>query len=157
MTPRPARVVRLLLPAAILLCLSAAAPLFPAPAQDVVNWIPVKDAMLQVDSKPVKLWTLYYVRKDKKEQRFLLQLGSRYLMVDTQLRLITEFDRSDFSRKGNGYEMPRDARAREALPSEAWVLRDVGTAFLIQIALKEEGRVIQIELPKMPDFRNVLW
>jgi len=143
--------------AAALFCLLATGPLTSAPAPETVVWTPVKDALLQVDNKPAKLWTLYYVRKDKKEQRFLLQIGPRYLMIDTQLRLITEFDPATFTRKGNQYEMPRDARARMALPSEGWVLRDVGTAFLVQATLKEEGRLIQIELPKMPDFRNVLW
>ena len=133
----------------------AAIPLPAAP--EMVTWIPVKDALFQVDTRPVKVWSLYYVRKDKKEQRFLLQLGARYLMIDTQLRLVTEFDPSVFTRKGDGYEMPRGAKAVSALPSEDWILRDRGTAFVIQWKLKEEGRVLEIELPKLPDFRNVLW
>jgi len=143
--------------AALVFCLLAVAPLASAPAPEVVVWLPVKDALLEIDSKPAKLWTLYYVKKDRKEQRFMLQIGSRYLMIDTQLRLITEFDSKEFTRKGVNYEMPREARGRIVLPSQDWVLRDVGTAFLIQIKLKEEGRMIQIELPKWPDFRNVLW
>jgi hypothetical protein len=143
--------------AAAFCCLFAAAPLSAAPAPEMVMWTPVKDALFQIDSKPVKLWSLYYVRKDKKEQRFLLQIGARYLMIDTQLRLITEFDPAAFTKKGNGYEMPREAKGVKALPSEDWILRDRGTAFVIHWKLKEEGRVLEIELPKMPDFRNVLW
>ena len=143
--------------AAALASLLAAAPIASAPSPEVVLWLPVKDALLEIDSKPAKLWSLYYVKKDKKEQRFLLQIGPRFLMIDTQLRLITEFDSSEFTRKGVNYEMQREARGRAVIPSQDWVLRDVGTAFLIQIKLKEEGRMIQIELPKWPDFRNVLW
>jgi hypothetical protein len=135
----------------------ASVPLPAAPAPEMVVWTPVRDALFEIDSKPAKLWTLYYVRKDKKEQRFLLQIGSRYLMVDTQLRLITEYDPAAFTKKGTGYEMPRGTKGIRALPSEGWILRDVGTAFLIHAKLKDEGRVLEIQLPKMPDFRNVLW
>jgi hypothetical protein len=143
--------------AAAFWCLFAAATLSATPTPETVMWTPVKDALFQIDSKPVKLWSLYYVRKDKKEQRFLLQIGTRYLMIDTQLRQITEYDPAAFTKKGNEYEMPRDARGLKALPSEDWILRDRGTAFVIHWKLKEEGRVLEIELPKMPDFRNVLW
>ncbi len=143
---------------AALLCLALVSlPVPAAPAPETIVWTPVKDALLQIDSRPVKIWNLYYVRKDKKEQRFLLQIGSRYLMIDTQLRLITEYDPAALTKKGSNYEMQRDARGLEALPSEDWILRDVGTAFLIHAKLKDEGRLLEIQLPKMPDFRNVLW
>lgn len=143
--------------AAALCCLLASVPLPAAPAPETVMWTPVKDALFQIDSRPAKFWTLYYVRKDKKEQRFLLQIGARYLMIDTQLRLITEYDPAAFTKKGSGYEMPRETKGLKALPSEDWVLRDMGTAFVIHWTLKDEGRVLEIQLPKMPDFRNVLW
>jgi hypothetical protein len=133
----------------------AGAPLAAAPEK--VLWRPISDALFQIDSKPVKLWTLYYSGKDKKEHRLLLELGSRYLMIDTQLRLITEFDPAAFEKKGKDCEMPRDTKGVKALPTEGWILRDMGTSYLIQTTLKEEGRVLEIHLPKMPDFRNVLW
>jgi len=122
-----------------------------------VTWTPVRDAMFTIDSKPVKLWTLYHAGKDKKEHRLLLQLGTRYLMIDTQLRLITEYDPSAFEKKGGGYDMPRDAKGLRALGSEDWILRDMGTSYLIHAKLKDEGRLLEINLPKMPDFRNFLW
>ena len=113
--------------------------------------------MLKVDNRAVKLWTLYHAEKDKKETRLLLQLGARYLMIDTRLRLITEFDPGVFSKKGEDYEMEREARGATAISTEDWILRDVGTSYLIHAKLKDEGRVLEIQLPKMPDFRNVLW
>lgn len=122
-----------------------------------VTWTPVQDALFTIDSKPVKIWTLYHAAKDKKEHRLLLQLGTRYLMIDTQLRLVTEYDPGAFTKKGNGYEMAREAKGLKALPSEDWVLRDMGTSYLIHAKLKDEGRLLEINLPKMPDFRNVLW
>jgi hypothetical protein len=128
-----------------------------APVPDKVVWSPIADVLFRIDSKPAKLWTLYQARKDKKEHRLLLQLGARYLMFDTQLRLITEYDPAAFEKKGNGYEMPREAKATKALPSEEWILRDVGTSFLIHARLKDEGRLLEIQLPKMPDLRGVLW
>ena len=128
-----------------------------APAPDKVVWTTVPNVLFRVDSKPAKFWTVYHARKDKKETRLLVQIGARYLMIDTQLRLITEYDPATFEKKGNDYEMPRDAKAVKVLPSEDWILRDVGTSFLIHIQLKDEGRLLEIQLPKMPDFRNVLW
>jgi hypothetical protein len=140
---------------AALAFLLAAPPASSAP--DKVTWKPIADALFEIDSRPVKLWTLYYSAKDKKEHRLLLAVGARYLMIDTQLRLITEYDPKVFENKGKECEMPRDTKGLKALPAENWILRDVGTSFQIQATLKEEGRVLDIRLPKMPDFRNVLW
>jgi hypothetical protein len=128
-----------------------------APAPDKVFWTTVPNVLFRVDGKPAKLWTVYHAGKDKREHRLLLQIGARYLMIDTQLRLITEYDPATFEKKANGYEMPRDAKAAKALPSEDWILRDAGSSFLIHIQLKDEGRLLEIQLPKMPDFRNILW
>jgi len=151
-----ARILRRWLPAAAALSLLSASPPLDAAPEKVV-WMPISDALFEVDSRPAKLWTLYHAGKEKKEHRLLLQLGTRYLMIDTQLRLITEYDPAAFEKKGKECEMPRDAKGLKALPTEDWVLRDVGTSLLIQTKLKEEGRVLAIHLPKLPDFRNVLW
>ncbi|HKO04509.1 MAG TPA: hypothetical protein VJW51_07155 [Candidatus Acidoferrales bacterium] len=143
---------------ALALCLLLSGPARPAtPAPDKVVWNPVPNVLFRIDSKPAKLWTMYHAGKDKKEKRFLLQLGARYLMIDTQLRLITEYDPASFEKKDKGYEMTRDEKALKVLASEDWILRDVGTSFLIHLRLKDEGRLLEIQLPKMPDFRNVLW
>ena len=128
-----------------------------AGAPDKITWKRVPAAMLKVDNRPAKVWAIYHVEKDKKETRLLLQLGNRYLMIDTRLRLITEYDPNAFSKKGEEYEMEREAKGVQALPTGDWILRDVGTSFLIHAMLKEEGRALEIQLPKMPDFRNVLW
>jgi len=135
--------------------LLAAAPM--AAAQEKLLWMPISDAMLLVDSKPAKLWTLYHAGKEKKEHRLLLQIDTRYLMIDTQLRLITEYEPLVFEKKGKNQEMPRDMKGVKALTTEDWILRDIGTSYLIQTKLKDEGHVLEIHLPKMPDFRNVLW
>jgi len=155
MTRRSRTCRRFLAAMAALLLLLASAPL--AAAEEKVLWTPIKNALFLIDSKPAKVWTLYHAGKDKKEHRLLLQLETRYLMIDTQLRLIAEYDPAAFEKKGKDYEMPRDTRGLKALTTEDWVLRDVGTSFLIQMKLKDEGRVLEIHLPKMPDFRNVLW
>ena len=143
--------------AAALLLLLLAAPLPAASAPEKVVWMPVSDALFRIDSRPAKFWTLYHAGKDKKEHRLLLQIGTRYLMIDTQLRLITEYEPAVFEKKGSGYEMPRDTKGLKALPTQDWVLRDVGTSFLISTKLKDEGRLLEIQLPKLPDLRNVLW
>jgi hypothetical protein len=155
--PRRAESPSLLISAAALCFLLLATPLLSAPAPEKVVWTPVSDALFRIDSKPAKFWTLYHAGKDKKEHRLLLQIGARYLMIDTQLRLIAEYDPAAFEKKGKEYEMPRDTKGLKALPTEDWILRDVGTSFLISTKLKEEGRLLEIQLPKLPDLRNVLW
>ena len=125
-------------------------------ANDQVLWVPIQNALFTVDGKAVKAWNLYHA-KEKKDHRLLLQIGTRCLMIDTQLRLIAEYDPAVFSKQGNDQQMPRDTKGIRALPSEGWVVRDTGTSYLIQAKLKEEAHLIEIELPKMPDFRNVLW
>jgi len=146
------RTVRLWLAGLLLLATAMGAG-----AADRVTWKRLNAVMLKIDNKPVKAWTLYHAEKDKKEHRLLLQLGTRYLMIDTQLRLITEYAPAAFDKKGETYEMERDAKGIQALASEDWILRDVGTSYLIHAKLKDEGRALEIQLPKMPDFRNVLW
>jgi len=156
-TPRRAAFRPLLLSSAALWLLLLSGPLPAAPAPEKVVWMPVSDALFRVDSHPAKLWNLYHAGKDKKEHRLLLQIGTRYLMIDTQLRLITEYDPAAFEKKGKGYEMSRDTKGVKALPTEDWVVRDAGTSLLISAKLKEEGRLLEIQLPKLPDLRNVLW
>jgi len=155
MMRRPATFPRFLLLAAALGLLLRPATIAAEPEK--VLWTPVKDALFLVDNKPAKVWTLYHAGKDKKEHRLLLQLDTRYLMIDTQLRLITEYDPAVFEKKGKDCEMPREMKGIKALSTEDWILRDVGTSYLIQTKLKDDGRVLEIHIPKMPDFRNVLW
>lgn len=126
-------------------------------AADKLTWKRVPEAMLKVDNRPVKTWAIYHAEKEKKDHRLLLLLGTRFLMIDTKLRLITEYDPSTFSKKGEAYEMEREAKGVMSLSTEDWILRDVGTSYLIHAKLKEESRALEIQLPKMPDFRNVLW
>jgi len=140
-------------PAALLLVLAASS----ARTADKVTWKRVADAMLKIDNRSAKVWSLYHAEKDKKDHRLLLQIGTRYLMIDTKLRFITEYDPATFEKKGEAYEMEREAKGVKAIATDDWVLRDVGTSYLIHTQLKEEGRVLEIQLPKMPDFRNVLW
>jgi len=154
--PRAIPFPRLLSALTLGLLLSASARAA-APAPEKVAWTPVPNVLLQVDSKPAKFWTVYHAPKDKKEHRLLLQIGPRFLMIDMQLRLITEFDPATFEKKDKDYEMPHDAKGAKAVPSENWILRDAGTSYLIRVNLKDEGRLLEIRLPKMPDFRNVLW
>jgi hypothetical protein len=140
---------------AVLLRAAAAAPA-PAPGKSIF-WKPIPDALLKIDDKPVRQWNLYHAEKEKKEHRLLLQLGTRYLMFDAELRQIVEYDPAGFTMKGKEVEMARDAKPLRALPSDDWVLKDAGSTSIVHTRLKEEGRVIDIQMPKMPDLRGILW
>src|ERR1700682_4878568 len=65
-------------------------------AADHSIWKPIENALLKIDEKPVKLWTAYRLEKDKIAKRLLLQLGSRYLLIDTEGREVLEFRPESF-------------------------------------------------------------
>jgi hypothetical protein len=128
----------------------------PAPGKSI-TWKPIRDAIFKMDEKPVRGWNLFHAEKEKKEHRLLLKLGSRYLMFNAELRQIVEYDPAGFTPKGDSMEMARDAKPLKTVPTEDWILRDAGATSIIHAKLKEEGRVVEIQLPKLPDLRGILW
>ncbi len=124
-----------------------------ASAADKIVWKPILEAMLKIDEKPVRLWNVYREDKDKKLRRLLLELGSRYLRFDTENREVAEYDPAVFERHGKELKLSRAAKPQRVLPTSEWVLRDAGTVWIIHARLTTEGRVVEIQLPKLPDLR----
>ena len=134
---------------AVALLLAAA----PARAADKMVWKPIVEAMLKIDEKPVKLWTLYREEKDKHPRRLLLQLGARFLLLDTENREVMEFHSENFERRGKDLRQGKAGSAGKVLASSEWNLRESGFVRVIHARLVEEGRVVEIQLPSMPDLR----
>ncbi len=149
------------------------------PAPPALTWKPIENCVLRVDDRPAKLWEVYLV--PKKKNLVLVQLGSRFLQLDTEAREIYEIAPEALERKGRDLiEKPdsgppadsgnraaaRDASKgpaqggqrqrgrREPLPSAEWTERDAGRARIIRLRLTAEGRRLEVQLPIDPDLRK---
>lgn len=152
--PRPGR---MLLKILCLLILLAA----PCPAEKVV-WKRLTNAILHVDGRAPKIWELYMPAEKKKNHLILVQLGTRFLLLDTSAKEVFELEPGTVRRKEGALvwddkeEPASQTRAsKNLLPTEDWVLKSVGRAKQIKVRLKEEGRVIEVQLPQMPDLRGL--
>lgn len=122
-------------------------------AGDKTVWKPIEQALLKIDEKPVKLWTLYREEKDKHGKHLLLQLGARFLLIDTQSRAVEEFRPESFERHGKDLRQSRTGPPAKVLATGDWVLREAGLVRIIHVRLSDEGRVVEIQLPSLPDLR----
>jgi hypothetical protein len=163
--------------------LSAALPLLGPRTAQSVEWKPVGLAVLSIDARPAKDWELF--RPDEK-QFFLVRIGRRFLLLDTEVQQAWELGPEQFRRQGEklvSEEIPKltaealQIQTSEALPADAnlaspvkqgegplgnpvvrhrwpvrlrtadWVSRHAGRAWLIQVRLVDEGRVLELQLP----------
>ncbi len=124
-----------------------------APAAENIVWKPVANALLRIDDRPAKLWNVY--RAEKKDHLLLVELGRRFLMLDLRDREIYELDPARLERKDklllwNGADKPG-----KPLPTADWLVRDAGRARRIRAKLSSEGRVLEVQLPRLPDLRSL--
>ncbi len=108
--------------------------------------------MLKIDDRPVKLWELY--RAEKKDSLLLLQLGSRFLLLDLDTREIFELPENSLTRVEKNLRLRSAEHSGKRLASSDWYFRDLGRARLVRARLSDEGRVLEIQLPQTPRHRN---
>jgi hypothetical protein len=132
---------------ALFVCAAALIALFAhtVPAADKIEWKPVPAALLRVDDRPPATWNLYTA--DKKNDRLLIQLGGRYLFVDTNRRQVYELDPAKLDHKGDSIIWLESDRPADSLAESAWITHDVGEAYRIHFRLDTEGRVFDIDIP----------
>jgi hypothetical protein len=114
-------------------------------AAEKVEWKPVQSALLRVDDHPPKDWNLYTA--DKKNDRLLVQLGGRYLLVLVNQRQVYELDPAKLEHKDDTILWREDDRPSGPLPESGWITHDVGEAYRIHFRLDTEGRVFDIDIP----------
>jgi hypothetical protein len=143
--------IQKLLPAA--LALSATAALSEAtPAADKIVWKPPERSVLRIDDRPAKIWNVY--RAEKKEYLILVQLGRRFLLLDTREHLIYELDPAKLEHKDKDVLWREADKPAKPLPTADWNVRDVGPARRIRAKLSAEGRALDLEVPVKPDLRQ---
>jgi hypothetical protein len=122
-------------------------------ASDRVEWKPYDNAFLRIDEHPPADWNLYHV--GKKDDRLLLQLGVRFLLILVKDQQVYELDPKKLERKGNAIFWHEDDRPDKPLASSLWTFHDIGLAWHIEFHIDAEGRAFSIELPHPPDVRAI--
>lgn len=120
-------------------------------SEATITWKPVEAAVLKLDNHAVKTWSVYLA--EKRKQLILIQLGQRYLALDTKAHAVYEFDRQTIRRKGPSLESPDLQNSWRQIPSADWTTRDIGPAQLVRVKLMDYGRVLEVQLPHPYDFR----
>ncbi len=123
-------------------------------AQEKISFKRLPAAILKMDGKQVKFWDIF--QAEKHGHIVLVQLGRRYLLLDTKAREVSEIKPSavESKPKGNEVMLARTAENETRIESDAWSIRNVGPAVAIKIFLTAEGRLLEIQLPLRPDERR---
>lgn len=135
--------------AAIILSLPMAAN---GPADKIV-WKPLNQAIISVDGKAPQFWNIY--TGDKQNQRLLVQLWKRYLLVDRKEEAIYDIDPKTLAQKGDDLELTRAAVPEKPLALADWSTKDMGMTLRVRFRLKPDGRLIELQLPHKPDLRGL--
>lgn len=123
--------------------------------KEKVVWKPVPDAILQVDSRAPKVWNVF--QAGKKFDPLLLQLGSRYLVIYVRSMEIYEIKPEQLQHKGDDLLWRDTDKPDKPIPTSDWSTKDVGSASRILVKLSAEGRLVDIQIPQVPDFRRGIY
>jgi hypothetical protein len=138
---------------AILLLLLAANS-YSADKEKIV-WKSIPAAILQVDSRAPKSWNVF--QAGKKFDPLLLQMGSRYLVIYVRNMEVYEIKPEQLGQKGEDLLWRETDNPAKPMATSDWSTKDVGSATRILLKLTDEGRVINIQIPQMPDLRRGIY
>jgi len=123
--------------------------------KDKVVWKPIPNVILQVDSRAPKEWNVF--QAGKKFDPLLVQIGFRYLVVYVHNMEAYEIKPEQLEHKGDNLLWRETDKPAKPTPTSDWSTKDVGSAFRILLKLADEGRIVNIELPQMPDVRRGIY
>jgi hypothetical protein len=136
---------------AALLALTAAVSV----ASDKVVWKPIPDAILQIDARAPKLWNLF--QAGKKFDPLMLQLGARYLVIYVRNKEVYEIKPEQLEHKGENLLWRESDKPQKPIPTSDWSTKDIGSAWRVMVKLADEGRVVDIQIPQVPDLRRGIY
>jgi hypothetical protein len=114
-----------------------------------LSWKPIEDALLRVNDAPPKEWSAY--RTGKKNEPLVLQIGNRFLFIQSHDHQVFELDPAKIEHKtGELLWSPADRPAKPLATSD-WNVDDIGAAFVIKVKLDAENAVVDLQLPHPPD------
>jgi len=123
--------------------------------KEKIVWKSIPDAILQVDSRAPKLWNIF--QAGKKFDPLLLQLGTRYLVIYVRNMQVYEIKPEQLEHKGEDLLWRESDKPAKPVATSDWSVKDVGSASRILVKLADEGRVVNIEIPQMPDLRRGIY
>ncbi len=135
-----------------LLCIISLSRTLTLGAAEKLVWKPLENAVLRIDDRAAKLWNVYHV--DKKDQLLLVQLGRRFLMLDTREHQIYELNPMKLEHKDKDILWHESEKPAKPIETADWTVREVGPARRIRVKLVSEGRVLEVQVPVL-DLRPV--
>jgi hypothetical protein len=126
-----------------------------AAEKEKIVWKPIPDAILQVDSRAPKIWNVY--QAGKKFDPLLLQIGSRYLVIYVRNMEIYEIKPELLEHKGENLLWRETDKPVKPIATSDWNTKDVGSASRVLVKLADEGRLVNIQIPQMPDLRRGIY
>jgi hypothetical protein len=113
------------------------------------SWKAIEDALLRVNDVPVKDWSVY--QAGKKTDPLLLQMGSRFLLIEIHERKLFELDPTKIEHKSEDVVWDPANRPANPLATSDWIENDIGGAYRIGAKIDGEGRVLDLQLPHPPN------
>ena len=116
-------------------------------AADTISWVQFRAILMRVDDESPKEWNIWRDAHSKKDEVLLIQWNKRYLRVNSKLQEVREIDPQTIKREGKSVSSPADDSSAKVLPTDGWILRDVGSADRIYFELTAENHKIDINIP----------
>jgi hypothetical protein len=136
--------------AALAALLAFASSIFVTPrihAADTISWVQYRAIFMRIDDESPKEWNIWRDAHSKKDEVLLLQWNKRYLRINTKLQEVRDIDPQTITHKDNSATSPADDSSAKILPTDGWILRDVGSADRIYFELTAENHRIDINIP----------
>ena len=108
-----------------------------------------------VDSRAPKEWNVF--QPGKKLDPLLVQIGSRYLVVYVRNMEVYELKPELLEHKGEDLLWRESDKPEKPLPTSDWSTKDIGSASRVLVKLVDEGRVVDIQIPQVPDLRRGIY
>jgi hypothetical protein len=123
--------------------------------KDKIVWKSIPDAILQVDSRAPKIWNVF--QAGKKTDPLLVQLGSRCLVIYVRKMEVYEIKPEQLGHKGEDLLWRESDKPAKPVATSDWSTKDVGSAMRILVKLADGGRLLDIQIPQMPDLRQGIY
>ena len=130
--------------------LALALAIFFAPrlhAADTITWVQFRAIFMRIDDESPKEWNIWRDAHSKKDEVLLIQWNKRYLRLNTRLQEVREIDPQTVDHRNKSVTSPSDVNSATILPTDGWILRDVGSADRIYFELTAENHRVDINIP----------
>jgi hypothetical protein len=111
-------------------------------------WKNVANAFLRVNDQGLKEWSVF--QTEKQDDRFLLRIADRYLLVDATRRNVFALGTANIERSGPDVLWDPVNVPAKPLSTSEWLVRDVGFAKRIKMRLDSEDRTVDLQIPHKP-------